>query len=175
MLFTILLTVISFVFFLLVHIIIFHKKAPKRRFRTMIYIILFLLVLYTCVFYVCMKTGIYNKVNGLVSEYVVILLNGIFVYFFLCFFYFHQIIVFDSSVTTRIMVELEKSDNKRLTLNQLKEKYSLQEKYERELLDMGYMDRIAKEGEFYKNTKKGRQHALIIGYLRNYLNIGGHQ
>ncbi|MDD5440511.1 MAG: hypothetical protein PHS37_10045, partial [Candidatus Omnitrophica bacterium] len=64
---------------------------------------------------------------------------------------------------------------KRLTLDGMKQRYSMEEKFRRELDDMIYMGRIQKSGDFYVNTAKGLIHVKVMNFLRNYLHLGGHQ
>ena len=73
------------------------------------------------------------------------------------------------------MVEIDKSPEKTITIDQLKSRYSLEEKFKKELDDMDFMDRIKHKDGFYMNTKKGLAHARVMEYLRKFLNIGGHQ
>ncbi len=175
MLYGIVISTLSFMIFVIAHVSIFHRIHPKRRFRTIATVALLSLVLYSALFSVCLRVEIFSIFSSIIPEVIVDALNGLFVYFFLLFFYFHLIIVFDSSVTTRIMIEIDRSPDRRLTVDQVKSRYSLEDKFERELADMEHVGRIVKDGEFYKNTTKGSFHAKVVGFLRDYLNIGGHQ
>jgi len=143
MLYYITFSLISFLVFLVAHVVIFHKKPPQRRFRSMILTCLCAVVFYIVTALVFKGTGLYPFLTNLIPEIHVDFFNGVFLYLFICFFYFHLIIVFDSSVTTRMMVEFEKSRDKKLKLDELKRAYSLEEKFENELVDMQFLDRIA--------------------------------
>ena len=175
MFFALLLGCISFFVFLTLHVIIFHNRPPERRFRTLIYISAGSLLLYGILFYFGVKIGVNDAVNAFAPAWIINILNGLFIYLFIYFFYFHLIIVFDRSVSPRMMVELDKSPDKRLTVDGIKSAYSLEEKLRRELDDMDYMLRMAKDGDAYTNTKKGITHARLMDFLREYLHIGGHQ
>ena len=175
MLLAILIAKISFVLFLVTHVIIFHKSPPKKRFRTMVMIAMASLVFYAIALRIVHGTAMAEAVNTIIAPDIVSVLNSIFVYLFLLFFYAQLIVIFDSSVSTRIMVDIDESAQRRLTLREIRSGYSLEEKFKDELEDMQYLDRIKKEGDYYKNTPKGSTHAKVIGFLRSYLNIGGHQ
>jgi len=174
MLYSILLAAFAFFLFLLIHVVIFHMYPPKRRFRTLVYLALVCLMAYSILFFLG-----YGMVRGKilpgVTDRMLDLAGGLFFYFFICFAYFHQIIVFDRSVTPRMMVEVETSPNKRLTKEGLKSRYSLEDKFKKELVDMDFMKRIELKDGKYSNTEKGRHHAGLMRFLRDYLNVGGHQ
>jgi len=62
-----------------------------------------------------------------------------------------------------------------MSLTGIKAEYDLAEKFKQEIDDMVYVNRLVQEDGYIKNTPKGIMHAKIITFLRNYLNIGGHQ
>lgn len=175
MLYYLTIALISFIIFLAIHVSVFHFFPPKRRFRSIILTVLLALVFYGVLALILSNSGFKHMLKEAIPGVFVEFANTTFLYLFLCYFYFHLIIVFDSSVTTRIMVEIEKSKEKKLTLEELENKYSLEKKFEGELEDMQYLDRLKKEDSRFANTEKGSQHAKIISSLRNFLHIGGHQ
>jgi len=174
-LYSLILAGICFIFFLSAHVIIFHKWPPKRRFRTLIYLVLVSILLYAVIFVTGVITGFSDMINTLISGRIMGILSGIFIYFFIYFFYFHLIIIFDRSVTPRIMVEIDQSAEKRLTIEEIKSRYRLEDKVRKEFVDMDLMGRIKKTDNYYYNTEKGLFHAKIMTCLREYLHIGGHQ
>lgn len=165
----------AFIIFLIVHVYVFHTVQIKRRFRTLLVISLFCLLLYAMFFYGAFRLGVYGKINSVIPWQIADILNGIFLYFFFLYFYAHLVIVFDRSVTVRIMVDIEQSKHKQLRLDEIKAGYSLEDKFRYEIEDMIFLKRIAKEGAYIKNTEQGKIHARLIKFLRDYLNIGGHQ
>ncbi len=165
----------AFVFFLAIHVLIFHFRPPKRRFRTLIYIVIASLVLYSILFFLSAGSGFSSRLNGFIDGKWAELGGGLFFYFFFYYAYFHQVIIFDRSVTPRIMMEIDQSTCRRITVDELKKKYSLEEKFKKELDDMDHMGRMRVAGEYYYNTPKGKAHADMMMWLRNYLHIGGHQ
>jgi len=169
------LSVIFFLVFLSAHVFIFHFFPPKRRFRSLITILGISLILYTAAFLAMNSAGLITAEKNEDSIRMTDMLAGIFIYFFLYYAYFHQVIVFDRSITPRMMVEIENSPSKKVTLSELKKLYSVEEKFRKELDDMIFMERMEKEGSDYKNTKKGITHARVMQFLRDFLHIGGHQ
>ena len=166
---------ICFLFFLITHIVIFHFRPPQRRFRTLIYLLLSSMILFIVTFWLLTITGFAAKVNSLIPENVIGVFMGLFVYFFCWYFYTHLVVVFDRSVTPRIMVEIDNGKDHKATIAQIKKNYSLEEKFRKELIDMDIMHRIKKDGNYYYNTSKGIAHGKVIEFLRVYLHIGGHQ
>ena len=154
MLTILILGIFCFIFFLLTHVIIFHLRPPERRFRTLIYILLSSIILFILSFWLLTISGFSQKINSLIPENVSGILMGLFVYFFCWYFYVHLVIVFDRSVTPRIMVEIDKGKNHKASIDQIKNNYSLEGKFRKELIDMDIMHRIKKDGEYYYNTSK---------------------
>ncbi|MDD4202859.1 MAG: hypothetical protein PHQ52_05275, partial [Candidatus Omnitrophica bacterium] len=70
---------------------------------------------------------------------------------------------------------IHKGQGHKITVEQMKQRYSLEEKFRHELDDMDIMHRIKKDEEYYYNTPKGIAHGKVIEFLRDYLHIGGHQ
>lgn len=169
------LSFMAFAVFFFSCVLIFHFFPPRRRFFTMMFLALCALLAYACFYYISANTGISALINSRLPSKTADILCGLFIYSFIFAFYFQLVIIFDSSVTTRIMVELEESGGKGLTDEGIRKRYSLDDKFQDELRDMDYMRRIVKDGEFYKNTSKGVFHARVIGFLRDFLHVGGHQ
>lgn len=175
MVLSVLLAVLSFLVFMSIHIYIFHFRAPKKRFRSLIYTLVFSILVFTALFFLCEKAGLGKGINKLIPLKLADLANGLFAYFFIYYFYLHLIVVFDRSVTPRMMMEIANSKDKRIRFEELKANYSLENKFKKELIDMDEMDRIKSRDGYYYNTAKGKSHARIMGFLRSFLHIGGHQ
>jgi len=141
----------------------------------LIMLVLASILVYSFIYWGLYFSGVQRVFTGLMNVRVVDAAGGLAVYFFFYYAYFHQVVVFDRSVTPRMMVELHQSLAGKLTLEEIKSRYSLENKVKKELEDMDIMDRILKKDGYYVNTKKGLAHAKIIHALRDYLHIGGHQ
>lgn len=165
----------AFFLFTAVHIYIFHVHRPKRRFRTMLVISFFALLSYTLGFFICANSGFSIWINAITPFMAVDFINGLFVYGFFLYFYAHLVIVFDRCVTVRMMVDIEESRDKRLSLDQIKSGYDLEDKFRYEVEDMVFLKRLVKEKNYIKNAPMGRTHAKVIEAVRKYMNIGGHQ
>lgn len=175
MLTIILLGTLYFALFLALHVFIFHNKPPKRRFRTLIYLLVLSCFLFILTYILFNIFGVTDKINNSLPTQYMSMAAGLFVFFFCWYFYAHLVVVFDRSVTPRMMVEIYKAENKKITIEQMKKEYSLEEKFRHELDDMDIMHRIKKDGDYYYNTPKGIAHGKVIEWLRDYLHIGGHQ
>ena len=68
-------------------------------------------------------------------------------------------------------MEIEKSPSGRLSLEQLKAVYSMDEKISGELEDMAILGRLVEENGMYKLASKGRLHSAIFKTIRNYLKL----
>ena len=86
---------------------------------------------------------------------------------FLCFFFLYLTVyyIIDRSVSSRIMIEIEKSPSKKLTFEELIKIYDVDTKYQNEIKGMEEGSFIKKEGDKYKCTVKG----LIVGRIAFFL------
>lgn len=151
-----------FILFISLHFIIFHNLKVKRRFRSLLIIGLSLFPIYGIAFLLIPDIPPLKTVN---------FLNGISLFLLISFFYLHLIEFVDRSITTRIMVEIEDSPEKGLTLKEIKERYSLKEKLSYELEDMMHLKVISKDSGYFKNTLKGSYYARFIKFLRDFLRL----
>jgi len=155
-----------FFLFLILHVIIFHNFDIKRKFRALIgmAIVVSLLGLVTFDF-IPQISFLKDKDNSLY------LLSAVLLYFFYYFFYFHLLIVMDRSVSVRMLVEIYQAGEKGISLEQIKARYNLTDKFSDELKDLVFLKRLAMQGESFRNTSKGIFHAKAFEFLRNYLNL----
>jgi hypothetical protein len=137
----------------------------------MVKIFLLEIVIYIILFSLIPEYIIQRYVQLVFSVYFFGFLNGVFLHFFLFHFYLHFIQIIDRSPSTRILVELENAPERKLTLEQLKERYSLDKKIDDELEDMVILGRLDKDGDFYVNTLKGQKHNKIFKLIREYLKL----
>jgi hypothetical protein len=160
-----------FILFIFFHFIIFHNLKVRRRFRSLFIIWLSLLAIYALLFFLIPEDKLLYFINPFISLKIVDFLNGIFFFLLISFFYLHLIEFVDRSITTRIMVEIENSPTKTLTLKEIKKRYSLKEKLSYELEDMLYLKVISKDSGYFKNTPKGSYYARFIKFLRDFLRL----
>lgn len=153
------------------HTFIFHEFNIKRRLFTMVSIFFCVMLIYVALFFMISENQIEKFSKFFIPLALLAFLNGAFLHFFFCYFYLHLIQVIDRSPSTRIMVEIENSPQKRLTLEEIKQLYSIDKKISQELEDMVILRRLNKESDFYINTDKGRTHLKIFKYIRDYLKL----
>lgn len=163
---------LSFIIFFFLNIIILHNFNIKRRFYTVLRIFLGVLLFYLFSFFLIPSTAITQVIleNTALSIFLAFL-NGTFLHFFLYYFYLHFIQVIDRSPSTRILIEIKNSPEKKLSLGQLKENYSIDKKISYELEDMVILGSLKKEGNYFANTAKGKLHCNIFKFIREYLKL----
>lgn len=171
MLKAILIASLCFILFIVLHFIIFHNMKIKRRFCSLLIIWLSLFPIYVILFSLIPEDTLLHFVSSFLPLKAIDFLNGIFLFFFISFFYLHLIEFVDRSVTTRIMMEIESSPKKKLTLEEIKKRYSLKEKISYELRDMIYLKFMSEDSGYFKNTPKGSGYARLIKFLRDFLRL----
>ena len=153
------------------HIFIFHIYNIKRRFFIMFQVFLYALLIYAAFFFLIPGNQIREFITSFIPLTLFSFVNGAFLHLFLCYFYLHLIQVIDRSLSTRIMLEIENSPKKRLTLGDIKKLYSIDKKVSDELEDLVIMGRLNKESNFYSITPKGKIHMRIFQFIRDYLRL----
>lgn len=149
------------------HIFILHNLNIRRKFFTIAVSFFCGTFIYTAFFLITPKSFL----QGIVPIIFPAFLNGAFLHFFFYYFHIHLIQVIDRSPATRMMVEIERSASGRLSPEQLKAVYSIDEKVSSELEDMVILGRLVKENDIYKLTPKGRLHSAIFKTMRDYLKL----
>lgn len=165
--------VIGFFCFLLflLHIFVFHSFNIKRRFYVMLKIFFLLIPVYTILFFLISERQMQTFITFFIPVAFFDFLNGAFLHFVFFYSYLHLIQVIDRSPTTRIMVEIEGSAQKKLNLEQIKQLYSIDRKITNELEDMVVLGYLSKESSLYANTRKGKIYTKIFRFIRNYLRL----
>lgn len=168
----ILLSGVFFFIALAIHALWFHWRPPHNRWRAFTRLCLIFLGIYTVVFWLIPFPNWFNILN-LESRWARIFswANGALIYAFLYFSYAQFYFLIDRSVSARIMIEIEESPQKRLRVEEIHERYNPKEMQTRRLRDMLYGGYVIKEGEYYKNTKKGELHARIFRFCKTYLHL----
>lgn len=168
----ILLSGAAFLLFFVVHAVWLHWRKPLNRWRVVTQFFWLFLGIYTLAFWLL---PIPNWLGILNTESVSAILfawaNGAALYILVFLGYAQFYFLIDRSVSARIMIEIEQSPQKRLRIEEIHEHYDPKKMQTRRLYDMlngGYM---IKEGEYYKNTKKGELHARIFRFCKTYLHL----
>jgi len=160
-----------FLLFIVFHILLFHNFNIRRRFYAMARLFFIMLLAYAAAFFLVTEEHVQRLIQPLLSLTLVGFLNGAFLHYFFFHFYLHFIQIVDRSPCTRILVEIESSPERCLTLEELKQRYSIDAKIAHELDDMVIMGRLEKKGNSYANTWKGRLHYRVFRYLREFLRL----
>ncbi|MBU4343406.1 MAG: hypothetical protein KKG21_05300 [Candidatus Omnitrophica bacterium] len=171
---------ICFNAFFILHIFIFHNWKMKFRFRALVRIFYSLLPLYMLLYISIPGDALLLlPADPAITPGVVIGLSkifnfslGIFIYLLLFFGYCQFYFIIDRSISVRIMIRLEKSKDKRLTLEQIKKAYKPDYIFLRRLRHMRDNKYIIEESGFYRNLHKGRITARLFRFLKGYLNLG---
>lgn len=172
--------VICFIIFLIAHVVIFHTRRIKYRFLSIIKTFLSIIPLYI-VLYILIPTRILTIMphderllagwaiaTGKVFNFSLGLLIYLLLFFGYCQFYF----IIDRSISIKIMIELEKRKDKKLTFDEIKKLYDLDYIFSRRLKHMIDGRYINKEGGTFKNTPLGAALARISRLLKVYLRLG---
>ena len=169
-----------FIIFLFLHIIIFHNCKIKQRFRVLMRIFYSLLPLYILLYTLVPTDTLIimpadprltlGSVIGLSKVFNFLL--GILIYLLLFFGYCQFYFIIDRSISVRIMIEVEKSKDKKLTLEEIKRAYSPDYILSRRLKHMIDSKYIIEDAGSYKNIQKGRIVAKVFKFLKEYLQIG---
>lgn len=169
-----------FIAFLLLHIIIFRTRKINFRFRMLVWIFLSLFPLYT-VLYIAISPDLLcvlfsnnklNFVSQMGSPTIFDFLLGIFIYLFLFFGYCQFFFIIDRSISVRIMIELEKSADKKLNFEQIKNIYSQDYIFLRRIEQILKNKCITQKSGYYKNLRKGFIIARLFKFLKEYLRLG---
>ncbi len=174
---------LCFIIFLVLHILIFRTFELKERFRALAAIFFAVIPLYVVV-YALLPTDYLvvvplQPVNPVLSlstiQFLSATLNflsGLMLYIFLflgyCQFYF----IVDRSISVRVMIEIDNADGERLSYDDIMRVYSFHGILRRRLDHMLEDRFLVKEGEFYRNTSKGRAEAKVFRFLKDFLKLG---
>jgi len=171
---------ICFILFLLIHALIFHYRDIKHRFLVLVRIFVALIPLYILLYAVIPADAlvIMPADPGVVPGTVIGLsrvfnfLIGLVIYLFLWFGYCQFYFIVDRSVSVRIMIELEKHSQKKMTKEEIGDVYNIDNFLSRRLKHMIDSKYITEERSYYKNTAQGRLHAKLFKFLKDYLRLG---
>jgi hypothetical protein len=168
------LTAISgFVLFLAIIIVWFHVAPKVHRFGTMARAWLVLLVVYAPLYFVFQKLlppslsavmplnslkGIFNFVNGM--------LIFTFMYLNFCAMYSS-----DHGLSLAFMFELEGKSNKRMTLDELIQRFPYDAMLKGRLRDLEANNFVVREAEYFRLAPKGRFVAGLLGGIKSFLKL----
>jgi len=146
-------------------------KKLKRHAQLLMVIWLLCLPAFIYLFGLLRDTDIINKAAGdhdLILNY----LYGIIIFACLFFVYLTFYYVVDRSVSSRLMIEIDRSRDKRMSFEDIKKVYDLETKYDNELNGMVEGGFMRKDGDYYYNTVKGRFVARCTDLYKRAFRLG---
>lgn len=162
----------AFILFFVAHALLLHWRKPDNGWRTVTRFFWFFFGAYTLAFWIIPLPnwlGILNLESALARLFA--WANGAALYILVFLGYAQFYFLIDRSVSARIMIEIEQSPEKRLRIEGIHQRYDPKSMQTRRLNDMLYGGYVIKEGEYYKNTKKGDLHARIFCFCKKYLHL----
>lgn len=117
-------------------------------------------------------TGLYLLSSETSAADIAAVIHGVIVLSICFFFYMAAYYLVDRSVSSRMMIEIEKSPQKRLKFDQLKSNYDIDKKYRGELDGMLQGGFLYIDGKRYRCTWKGRMLVRIAVVIKKYLKLG---
>lgn len=161
----------AFIFFLFVQALLFHFKFPKNPWRVVVRLAGIFFILYTLAFWF-IPTNIFDILNLETSlARPLAYANGVLIYIFWFFSYAQFYFLIDRGVSARILVELERSAAKKLTLEEIQERYRPRDLQKKRLDDMVYGGYLKIENGSYVMTPKGRLNAKIFDFAKRFINL----
>ncbi|OGX15644.1 MAG: hypothetical protein A2166_02620 [Omnitrophica WOR_2 bacterium RBG_13_41_10] len=111
-----------------------------------------------------------NRLNSVIAK--IDFSYGIIIYLFLAFIYLTLYYLVNRSVSATILELIETSQNKRLSVSEIKQRYDIENKYQSELKGMLEGGFITQESQYYSNTLKGKIFAAIASFMKQQLKLG---
>lgn len=168
----ILLSGTAFSLFFITHAFWLHWRQPINRWRAVTRFFLFFLGIYTLAFLLIPFPNWFGILN-LESAWAKLFAwaNGTALYILVFLGYAQFYFLIDRGVSARIMIEIDQSPEKRLRVEEIHQRYDPKSMQVRRLNDMLFGGYVIKEGDHYKNTKKGKLHARIFYLCKRYLHL----
>lgn len=174
---------VCFILFLAFHVIVFRTINLTERFKALTIIFFSIIPLYTVTYLLVpadylvivpmepvapvVSQHFINSIHGAIN-----FISGLMLYVFLflgyCQFYF----IVDRSISVRVMIELERATNKRLSFEEIMSVYSFHGILARRLEHMLEGEYLVRHGNYYLNTPKGRMEAKVFRFLKEFLKLG---
>lgn len=163
---------IAFILFFITQAWWLHWRKPLNRWRAVTRFFWFFLGLYTLAFWLLPFANWFelaNPASQLARWFAWANGAGWYILVFLGYAQFYFLI--DRSVSARIMMDIEESPKKCLSLEEIHRRYDPQGMQRRRIEDMRYGGYVIKDGDYYKNTNKGKSHARIFRFCKIYLHL----
>jgi len=159
-------------------LISFCAKSPAKKepIRAIIYQLRLISVLWTIgavlFFFLFSKLSFLGGGLSWLARAVIDYGIGLIMFGFLFFLYISVYYIFDRSVSSDIMIAIERSDERRLTLAQIEELYGTERQYEDSLRGMREGGFILEETGIYRNTLKGALFSFYASFFKKIYKVG---
>jgi hypothetical protein len=168
----IILGLITFVVFFVVHAAVFRFRAPARRFDAMVRVH-WLLVPVLAVAYVLTPPDLgMLPADTIGAGWVLDLVNGVIVYDFLFVGYSMFYFLVDRGFSARILIEIERAPGAALTQEQVEAVYAPEQIVGRRLGDLLDMKSVTKIGERFRIAPPGLRQARFFSFAKAFFNLG---
>lgn len=163
---------VVFTIFLVSHALWFHYRKPFDRWKVVVRFFLFSCFLYIIFFFFGPFQNILSILDydNSFSRWFAFG-NGFLFLIFLFLSYAQFYFLIDRGVSARILVEIYRSNEQRLTTKQIQECYKPEKLQKRRLDDMLYGGYIKYENGYYIMTKRGRRNAIVFDNAKKYLHL----
>jgi hypothetical protein len=162
-----------FLLFLTIIIVWFHIAPEVHRFGTMARVWLLLLVVYVPLFFWLQHllpaslaaVAPMNSLKGALN-----LANGLIVFTFM-YLNFCSLYTSDHGLSLAFMFELEGKADKRMTMEQLIQRFPYDEMLKGRLHDLEANNFVIRDGEYFRLAPKGRFVAALLGGIKRFLKL----
>jgi len=162
----------GFMLFLIVHVIWFRFYVPRQRFTSLVRLALtvgmVVVIMYaTTAPNLGVLPALYTRAGRGAD-----LLNMLIVYVLLFSGYCHVYFLVDRGFSGRILIEINSAPGRRLRLQDVAGRYSMEMVLRRRLNEIQEIGRIVERDGRFINTRKGRTAAAVFGFIRRFLQLG---
>jgi len=168
----IILGLITFAVFFVVHVAVFRLRPPVRRFDAMVRVH-WLLVPALAVAYLVTPPDLgMLPADTIGAGWVLDLINGVIVYDFLFVGYSMFYFLVDRGFSARILIEIERAPSAALTQEQVEAVYAPEQIVGRRLGDLLDMKSVTKLGERFRIAPPGLRQARFFSFVKAFFNLG---
>lgn len=151
------------------------KVNKEFRLRKLVVLLRSALIIWLLFSPLLVKLFFSQRINNLLislNSELFLFVYGIAFFLMLFFLYLTFYYVVDRSVSSRIMIEINNSNEKALNEKEIKELYDAKTKYKNELEGMCQGGFLIKQGPYYINTAKGSIWGKIALWYKNCFRLG---
>ncbi len=167
-----LLALAAFCAFLPLHVVLFRRRAPVRRFDAMLRLHWGLAALVVAA-YAATPADLWVLPAGWRrAGWLIDLANGLLVHWFLFMGYSMFYFLVDRGFSARILIEIDRAPGQALTQEGVARVYSLDQVVGRRLGEMLDMGSVVQAEDRYVITPRGRRQARLFAFMKTFFNMG---